>query len=300
MDIKWLEDFVCLARMGNFSRAAEERHVTQPAFSRRIKGLELWVGSSLVDRSAYPMRLTRQGQDFLIIANDVLESLYEAKALVRESMTRTARTVVFSSQHTLALSFFPKWWTSLEEACGPMDVRMMAENLHNCVQALTEGACDMMICFTHPEVPIHVEPRAFDQKILGQDRLIPVTVPDREGRPLHALPGEEGMPVSYLAYGVGSFLGRIVNVIRQRATIPHYLSPCYENNFAEALKVMALAGAGMAWLPESAIKVALDEGRLVRAGDVEWEESLEIRLYRAHGENRRVINEIWEITSPES
>lgn len=297
MDIKWLEDFVCLARTGSFSRAAEERYITQPAFSRRIKGLELWVGSPLVDRSTYPMRLTCQGQDFLTVANDILESLSEAKAVARESTIKTVRTVVFSSQHTLALSLFPKWWKRLEEACGSLDVRMMAEDLHNCVQALTEGSCDLMICFTHPEVPIDVEPRVFDQKVLGPDRLIPVTAPDREGQPLHALPGKEGAPVSYLAYGLGSFLGRIVNLIRQHATSPHFLSPCYENSFAEAIKVMALEGAGMAWLPESAIKFELDEGRLVRAGGAEWEEHLEIRLYRAHGDDRRIIHEIWNFAS---
>ncbi|WP_198943933.1 LysR family transcriptional regulator [Acetobacter sp. DsW_54] len=44
MDIKWLEDFVTLSRLQSFSRAAEERHVTQSAFSRRIQALETWVG----------------------------------------------------------------------------------------------------------------------------------------------------------------------------------------------------------------------------------------------------------------
>src|SRR3546814_7081942 len=53
MELKWLEDFVSLANTGNFSRSAEERNVTQPAFSRRIKALELWLGAPLVDRSTY-------------------------------------------------------------------------------------------------------------------------------------------------------------------------------------------------------------------------------------------------------
>ena len=41
MDHKWLEDFIALARERSFSRAAEQRHVTQPQFSRRIRALEL-------------------------------------------------------------------------------------------------------------------------------------------------------------------------------------------------------------------------------------------------------------------
>ncbi|MCB2102451.1 MAG: LysR family transcriptional regulator, partial [Rhodobacterales bacterium] len=37
MELSWLEDFVALAETGSFSRAAERRNLTQPAFSRRIR-----------------------------------------------------------------------------------------------------------------------------------------------------------------------------------------------------------------------------------------------------------------------
>ena len=56
MDTKWLEDFVSLAETRSFSRSAQLRHVTQPAFSRRIQALEAWAGTDLVDRSSYPTR----------------------------------------------------------------------------------------------------------------------------------------------------------------------------------------------------------------------------------------------------
>ena len=46
VDIKWLEDFLSLADSRSFSRSAHERHVTQPAFSRRIRALEAWAGYS--------------------------------------------------------------------------------------------------------------------------------------------------------------------------------------------------------------------------------------------------------------
>ncbi len=39
METKWLEDFVSLAETRSFSRSAQLRHVTQPAFSRRIQAL---------------------------------------------------------------------------------------------------------------------------------------------------------------------------------------------------------------------------------------------------------------------
>ena len=41
MELKWLEDFVSLANTSSFSKSAKQRNVTQPAFSRRIRALEI-------------------------------------------------------------------------------------------------------------------------------------------------------------------------------------------------------------------------------------------------------------------
>ena len=62
MNLTWLDDFLALAASGNFSRAADERHMTQPAFSRRIRALEEWLGAELFDRSSQPAKLTPTGE----------------------------------------------------------------------------------------------------------------------------------------------------------------------------------------------------------------------------------------------
>ena len=64
MDLSWLDDFLALTETLNFSRAAEMRHVTQPAFSRRIRALEEWLGVVLFDRSTHPATLTETGEWF--------------------------------------------------------------------------------------------------------------------------------------------------------------------------------------------------------------------------------------------
>ena len=65
MHIKWLEDFITLAQTRSFSRAAELRHVTHPAFGRRIRALEAWAGTPLVERGGSPVRPTPAGETFL-------------------------------------------------------------------------------------------------------------------------------------------------------------------------------------------------------------------------------------------
>ena len=62
MELNWLEDFLALAERRNFSRAAEARHVTQPAFSRRIQALETWIGTPLVVRSTQGVVLNAAGE----------------------------------------------------------------------------------------------------------------------------------------------------------------------------------------------------------------------------------------------
>lgn len=64
MDIRWLQDFLALAELRNFTRAAEFRAVSQAAFSRRIQSLEHWVGTALVVKGAQPVRLTDAGAQF--------------------------------------------------------------------------------------------------------------------------------------------------------------------------------------------------------------------------------------------
>ena len=83
MDTKWLEDFVSLAETRSFSRSAQLRHVTQPAFSRRIQSLEAWAGVRLVDRSSYPTTLTAAGSAFYAQALEILQSLHNSRAQLR-------------------------------------------------------------------------------------------------------------------------------------------------------------------------------------------------------------------------
>ena len=83
METKWLEDFVSLAETRSFSRSAQLRHVTQPAFSRRIQSLEAWAGVDLVDRSSYPTRLTPAGKALYDRALEMLQLLHSTRAMVR-------------------------------------------------------------------------------------------------------------------------------------------------------------------------------------------------------------------------
>jgi DNA-binding transcriptional LysR family regulator len=65
MNLRHLRTFVCVAEAGSFSRALDRLHLSQPAASRQIHGLESELGFSLFDRRGRGMRLTQEGEDLL-------------------------------------------------------------------------------------------------------------------------------------------------------------------------------------------------------------------------------------------
>jgi DNA-binding transcriptional LysR family regulator len=83
--LKLLEDFIALARSGSFVRAAEMRHVTHPAFGRRIRALEAWAGTPLVDRTHIPVTLTPQGETLFKTACQVVEQLAHVRNQLAQS-----------------------------------------------------------------------------------------------------------------------------------------------------------------------------------------------------------------------
>lgn len=105
MDTAWLLDLRALADTLNFSRAAEMRNITQPAFGRRIKALEEWSGSVLVDRSTHRIRITPAGVIMLDAANDVLQRIERATHDLSQERSATA-TLTFAATHALSFTFF--------------------------------------------------------------------------------------------------------------------------------------------------------------------------------------------------
>ena len=85
MEFIWLEDLVALAETGSFSRAAENRHVTQPAFSRRVRALEDWIGAPLFERGPHGVTLTATGEQFRTGAEELIRRVNQLRREAREA-----------------------------------------------------------------------------------------------------------------------------------------------------------------------------------------------------------------------
>jgi DNA-binding transcriptional LysR family regulator len=291
METKWLEDFVSLAETRSFSRSAQLRHVTQPAFSRRIQSLEAWAGTDLVDRSAYPTRLTPAGETLYGQALEMLQSLQHTRAMLRSHTAAGEDVIEFAVPHTLAFTFFPAWVSSLRENFGPFKSRLIALNVHDAVIRLTEGSCDLLLAYHHASHPFQLDAERYELVSLGQETIATYSRPDAQGQPLFPLPGRAEQSLPYLGYAPGAYLGQVVDFMLKQAGMAIHLDRVYETDMAEGLKAMALEGHGLAFLPHSAVRNELRAGRLVSAAPAALsglQITMDMRLYREKPQGKQL------------
>jgi DNA-binding transcriptional LysR family regulator len=293
MEIAWLEDFIALAEQMNFSRAAAARHVTQPAFSRRISALERWVGTPLFDRDTHRLSLTAAGADFRPVAEETLRRLHQGRQEALEA-ANAASSLRFAATSALALTFFPDWLRRLGPAVSPAAIRLIADNMQGCERIMLQGRAQFLLCHHHPAAATRLNPNDFQSIHLGDDVMVPVSIRAADGGPRYALPGTAADPLPHLAFSEESGMGRIVAASWAQNGCAAHLKPVFSSHVAVVLKALAVDGRGIAWSPLSLLAEDLAPGgRLARAGDQSWDIPMDIRLYRPKARQNARAEDFW-------
>lgn len=294
MNLSWIEDFMALAATGNFSRAAEDRHMTQPAFSRRVRALEEWLGVELFDRSSQPARVTEVGEWFRTVAQDLQSRVAglpgEARAIAEASST----TLRFAATHALSFTFLPQWLNGLEPSAAMGQLQLMSDVQQKCETLLRHNQVHFVVSHGHPSVRGPLDEAEYPCLVLGADQLIPVCAPGHDGRPMHPWPTHsKGQQAQWLGYSVESGLGRILRQLKGPALDRMQAHQALTAHLASVLRSMALDGRGVAWLPRLLVADDLAAQRLVVAASDEWRIDLQIKLYRQRTELGKAPEALW-------
>jgi len=295
MELQWLEDFLEIAATRNFSTAAAARNISQPAFSRRIKSLENWIGTDLIDRSTYPVQLTRAGNMFLQGCQRLVRDAYRLRTDCRNVAGASSQLLTFTSLHTLAMYFFPRWISSPLISRMPLRTSMHAADFLECVDHLCSGQCDFAITYDHPDGPPVLENGPFESLLIGKDRLMLVSGTDESGRPLYDIDVPESTEIPYLAYSWSDgYIGKLTSLIQSRWRRPLNLSTVYQSGLADGLKHMAVAGRGVAWLPQICVGEAVKQGQLIQIGGPQMSLEMEVRIFRRTGSSSHDGEALWQ------
>jgi DNA-binding transcriptional LysR family regulator len=280
MDSKWIEDALVLIEEGTLSAAAARRHITQPAFSRRIRALEDWIGEPLVDRRANRADLTPA----LLAREDEFRALLDKLHGLQGPGRAHGHPLVIATQHSLATSVFPEIYRKLRDLDWIGQVRLRTRNQDEIIPQFIRHEVDLVLSYQasfSAGVP-------FDdtvlQRVWRRDSMVPVV-----GGALRFELSTDKVPkpnTPILGYPDDSEFGRIVNSRPEARLLEGAKVPVLQTAFAATIVTLVRQGMGIGWVPQSLIRDDLQKGDVIALNTRFGRIPIDVVLSAHQGENR--------------
>ncbi|MGL5011329.1 MAG: LysR family transcriptional regulator, partial [Paracoccaceae bacterium] len=260
MRLEWLEDILAVAETGSFSEAAERRHLTQSAFSRRIGSIEAHIGLELFDRSRKPVQLHATTRDQRDQIARLVADLRQLVTDLRRGDRKDSNRIVVASQHALTTALTPTLLNGIQSSNADIFVKLRSANLDDCFALLLSRQADIAIVYRLPDEEHPISTEYIETAIVGRDHLIPVYSSAKINH-LNERFARGELP--YIAYPGDVFFGRVL----ERTVLPTVRrltgpTPKVETALTLAALELAAVGVAAAWIPRSLAAARIDDGSL--------------------------------------
>ncbi|MFM1945260.1 MAG: Hydrogen peroxide-inducible s activator [Verrucomicrobiota bacterium] len=164
LQFQTLEQFVVLARTRNFTRAAAELHVSQPALSRGIQKLEEQLGQPLFERKPREVVLTDLGQILLERAREILKLLDDTFMELSDAGCRGR--VRLGVIPTIAPYYLPPILERFAREHPEITIILQEDTTENLIKRCSHGEVDLAI-MALPIIAKYLEAEAlFEEELL--------------------------------------------------------------------------------------------------------------------------------------
>lgn len=145
MEMHQLRYFLAVARLGNFSRAAEECHVAQPSLSQQIQKLEEELGESLIERTPRLARLTSAGVLLVPRARQILETAELARQEIGEMEGQVRGRIAVGALPTIAPYYLPELIQSFQRAYPAVELVVHEETTAQLLRGVEDKELDLAV-----------------------------------------------------------------------------------------------------------------------------------------------------------
>ncbi len=299
-ETKLLRDFIALSKTRSFTKAAELRHVTHPAFSRRIKELEAWAGAPLIDRRKIPVSLTEAGHDLLVVAEQVVAKLNTVKRQIGKPEDQSSRCLRIGTGRNLARFLVADWASNIAGAVGKIMGCNVSLEIHTggtqgLVELMGQGSIDFLCCYEHHSLSMPLNTNDYLYVSISSDKLVPICLNGlNQTGPMYNLE-DEVAPIPHIAYFDSLALQHIFNDhFRVNGYHLERVAHCDSVDVAYSL---VKRNMGVAWLPWSSVAAECQSGLLTALGNRRNEIPYEVRLYRPKGNLSTAAELAWKDTA---
>ncbi len=248
MEFHQLRYFCAIVDTGNFSRAAERCHISQPSLSQQILKLEDEVGARVFDRVGRSARLTELGRALLPHARAVLRGLEAARNEVAGRKTSIGGPICVGVIPTIAPYFLPTILASFSRNCPQARVTIVEEITPQLLERLRAGTMDVAIV----ALPLDVRGHEFESYSLVTERLFAVLPKQHELSRRRTVSLSELRHEPFLLLRDGHCFRETTVAACKRARMHPQI--VFESGQFSSVLSMVSAGLGVSVVPEMAVE----------------------------------------------
>jgi DNA-binding transcriptional LysR family regulator len=145
MEMQQVRYFLALASTLNFTRAAEQCNVSQPALTRAIKGLEDEFGGDLIRREGRLSHLTELGQRMLPLLRQCYEGAASAKALARSVASGDVAALAIGVSRSVNVELVMPALSELYAAFPTLQLKIRRGAAREIVEMLKAGDVELAV-----------------------------------------------------------------------------------------------------------------------------------------------------------
>jgi LysR family hydrogen peroxide-inducible transcriptional activator len=257
MEVHQLRYVAAVARAGNFSRAAELCHVSQPSLSQQILKLEDELGEKLFERLRRRARLTEAGKAFLPRAQRILSELELALREAKEGREGVRGSLIIGALPTIAPYLLPRVLRTFIEKHPGVHLVVREEMTSRLVQLASNCDLDLFLA------SLPVEDARLEQETLFNEELLLAVPP---GNALGKLPQVSVAEVArepFILLKEGHCLGdQVLDFCRRRDFQPRI--SCRSAQM-ETIRALVMAGLGISVVPKMAAREGAGDQVLYRS-----------------------------------
>ena len=262
MNLKQLEAFLWVAKLGSFSKTAERLYTTQPAISSRIANLEDELQASLFDRDGSFVRLTASGRTLLPHAEQALGAV-EAMREEAGNPGEAGGLLRLGVSETIVQSWLPELLAGMRDTYPSLDVEITVDVTANLRNELVEHSLDLAFLmgpvseYTVTNTPLLSYPLIWAMRPENGEKRVRMSLEEMTQHPL----------LTY-ARNTRPFY-EIYDTFRERTGRTPRIFP---STSLSACQRMAERGVGIGSIPKQLAEIAIEEGRLMEI-ETDWQPS---------------------------
>ncbi len=258
MNVKQLELFVTIASTGSFSKGAEAACVTQSTASQHIATLEEFCGVRLFDRTGRGAVPTEAGKIMLTHAQQVLKSLKEVEQAMLQFRRADGVELSIGGSTIPGTYLLPKAVAALRVSDPGISVKVEIGDSSEILAKLREEHIEIAI------IGATADERQFTSESLGPDVILLVARAGHSWCERSEIQPEELLKEPIVMREKGSGTNDVVDVALRRHGIKTAdLKVSSVMSSSEAIRQAVLAGCGVAFISELAVREDLKNGGLV-------------------------------------